>query len=80
MLLKRFFFLKNDLILKKKKKGEIGNKFFFIVKGTAIATKFTNLGKETEKVFEYSENDYFGELALIRDTTRAANIIATVLS
>lgn len=56
--------------------GEHGSRFYFIEQGRAIATK-SNGGKE-EKVFEFKENDYFGELALLRDDTRAANVIAQV--
>jgi len=53
------------------KEGDAGCKFFLIECGTAKATK------GDEIVFEYKENDYFGELALIKDETRAASIIAT---
>ncbi len=30
-------------------------------------------------VFEYKENTYFGELALLKDQPRAASIIAAVI-
>jgi CRP-like cAMP-binding protein len=32
-----------------------------------------------QQVFQYGENTYFGELALLKDQPRAANVIATVL-
>lgn len=35
------------------------------------------LGK-TQKVFEFKTGDYFGELALLKNEPRAANIIAEV--
>lgn len=54
------YFKKGDLIIKQ---GEEGEKFFLIQEGTAEALKDKD-GKE-EKVFEYKENDYFGELALL---------------
>lgn len=57
-------------------KGEKGDNFFFIEEGEAIATKKINESEET--VYKYKEGDYFGELALLRETPRAANIIATV--
>ena len=38
------------------------------MEGTAKAIKTEN-GIETQ-VFEYKENDYFGELALLGDTSR----------
>lgn len=53
------------------KEGETGSKFYLIESGTAIALK----GEET--VFDYRENDYFGELALLKDDVRAASIKAT---
>lgn len=46
-----------------------------IQQGTAEAFK-TNEGKE-EKVFEYKENDYFGELALLDGDKRQATIKVT---
>lgn len=56
------------------KQGEIGKNFYFIESGEAIATKSED-GKD-KIVFEYKEHDYFGELSLIRDQPRAANVIA----
>eukprot|EP01017_Pseudomicrothorax_dubius_P043899 TRINITY_DN7375_c0_g3_i1.p1 TRINITY_DN7375_c0_g3~~TRINITY_DN7375_c0_g3_i1.p1 ORF type:complete len:393 (-),score=123.23 TRINITY_DN7375_c0_g3_i1:146-1324(-) len=57
------------------REGERGDVFFFIEEGQAIATKVMKSGKE-ETVYNYKPGDYFGELALLRDTPRAANIIA----
>lgn len=62
---------KGDYVIKQGEKGEV---FYFIKEGQSQATKNIN-GKE-EIVFEYSENDYFGELALLKDEPRAANIVA----
>jgi cAMP-dependent protein kinase regulator len=47
------------------KQGDVGDKFYFIEEGHAIATKSEN-GKSSQ-VFEYKENDYFGELSLLKD-------------
>ena len=55
--------------------GEVGEKFYFIEEGTAKAMKNQN-GSDVQ-VFEYKPNDYFGELALLRDEPRAASIYAT---
>lgn len=56
--------------------GEEGNKFFLIQSGTAHATKRTEDGAE-ETVYEYKENDYFGELALMNSELRQATITVT---
>jgi cAMP-dependent protein kinase regulator len=80
----------NDYIVRE---GEIGDKFYFIEEGTAIAVKDAmeeesqsplkrHRGQEPEAkeqliVFEYKENDYFGELALLHETPRAASIKVT---
>jgi len=57
--------------------GENGDIFYFIQSGTCKATK-KNKNKGTEDVvYEFKENDYFGELALLKNEPRAANVIAT---
>jgi cAMP-dependent protein kinase regulator len=55
--------------------GEEGNRFYFIQKGTADAHKNEN-GVE-KKVFEYKENDYFGELSLLNNDKRQVSIKVT---
>lgn len=65
-------FKKGDYIIKQGDKGEV---FYFIKEGKCQATK--NLNGKEEVVYSYSENDYFGELALLKDEPRAANIVAT---
>ena len=45
------------------------------MEGSAKAVK-TEGGVESQ-VFEYKENDYFGELALLGDTNRQASIVVT---
>jgi len=52
------------------KQGDVGNKFYILEDGNAVATK------EGQEVMKYSSGDYFGELALIRNQPRAATITA----
>ena len=66
-------FSKGDKIITQ---GESGEKFYFIEEGTCEARKNTN-GEEEVIVYQYKENDYFGELALLHDEPRAASIYAT---
>lgn len=59
------------------REGECGNTFFFIQQGKACALKKNSSGGENV-VYDYKENEYFGELSLLRDEPRAASIKATV--
>lgn len=65
------------------RQDDIGEEFFIIEDGEAVATKSFN-GEEAQKVYSYSRGGYFGELSLIKNEPRAANILAitdcTVLS
>ncbi len=58
------------------KEGEEGNTFYLVMSGEAVATKTVERGKPPKEVYQYGPGDYFGELALIKNEPRAANIIA----
>jgi len=59
------------------RENELGDKFFLIQEGTAEALKLTPSGGY-QVVFDYKENDYFGELALLSDENlRKASIRVT---
>lgn len=58
------------------RQNDIGEEFFIIEEGEAIATKVFTEGGQEENVYNYSRGGYFGELALIKNEPRAANIIA----
>lgn len=48
--------------------------FYMIISGKAYATKEVN--GATQEVMQYKEGDYFGELALLKNAPRAANVVA----
>ena len=50
--------------------------FYLLVSGEAIATKSLSAGQAAQEVKHYGPGDYFGELALLRNEPRAANVIA----
>ena len=56
----------------------MGDVFYIIEDGEAVATKTKEPGKPPEPVLNYKKGGYFGELALIRGEPRAANILAKV--
>jgi len=58
------------------KEGEEGDVFYIIEEGTAKATKVLQGKTEAETVLEYKPGDYFGELALLKNEPRQANVIA----
>lgn len=58
---------------------EEGDKFFMLEDGQAFASKkFSEDESEETVVKEYKTGDYFGELALIKNELRAANVYAKV--
>lgn len=72
--LKTCYYNANDYILKE---GELGDVFYIIVEGDAIATKTLEPGKPPVEVKKYCKASYFGELALLKGEPRAANVIAS---
>lgn len=58
------------------KEGEEGNTFFCIQSGKAKAFKLNPATRRQDLVHEYHEYEYFGELSLLKDTPRAASIVA----
>mmetsp|Transcript_21499 Transcript_21499/g.3501 ORF Transcript_21499/g.3501 Transcript_21499/m.3501 type:complete len:126 (-) Transcript_21499:850-1227(-) len=72
--LKSMQFKEGETVLRE---GEEGNEFFIVEQGTANATKQLNESGDPVVVSEYTVGGYFGELALIKNEPRAANIIAT---
>ena len=54
--------------------GDDGNVFYLVISGEAYATKL--ISGQHLKVKWYKEGDYFGELSLLKNTPRAASIIA----
>lgn len=63
-----------DIIIKE---GDEGRDLFFLVSGNAVATKVLKAGEAPQEVKQYNTGDYFGELALLRNEPRAANVIAS---
>lgn len=70
--LKTEVYKKGDSIIKE---GEMGDTFYLVQSGTADA--FQNENGAEKRVFQYKENDYFGELALLHDQKRKATIRVT---
>jgi cAMP-dependent protein kinase regulator len=71
--LKSSYYNKGDYIIKE---GELGDVFYIIINGEAVATKTLEPGTAPKEVKKYKTGDYFGELALIKGEPRAANIEA----
>jgi cAMP-dependent protein kinase regulator len=71
--LKVAHFNKGEYIIRE---GEMGDVFYIVEEGEAIATKTFEPGKPAVEVKKYSRGGYFGELALIKGEPRAANVIA----
>jgi cAMP-dependent protein kinase regulator len=70
--IKEASFSAGDFVIKQ---GEEGNKFFVILEGEAVATKALAEGQAPTEVMQYKSGDYFGELALLKNEPRAANVV-----
>ncbi|MES1908146.1 MAG: hypothetical protein MHM6MM_001133 [Cercozoa sp. M6MM] len=57
--------------------GDMGDKFFFIIDGTARVSVRNEEGAEEVLVAELEAGDYFGEAALVNRTPRSATVSAT---
>lgn len=56
--------------------GDPGEEMYILLEGEAYATKYFDGKDDPVKVKDYEAGDYFGERALLNNTTRAASIIA----
>ena len=71
--LKEEWFEADDLIIKE---GDaVGDKFYMLIEGEAVATKVLEPGKPATVVKHYGPGGYFGERSLLKDLPRAANIV-----
>lgn len=71
--LKEEWFEAEDLIIKE---GDaVGDKFYMLIEGEAVATKVIEPGKPATVVKHYGPGGYFGERSLLKDLPRAANIV-----
>ena len=66
-------FKKGETIIKQDDNGDI---FYILEEGSAHAEKVFEQGKKPQRVKDYEEGGYFGELALLKGEPRAATIIA----
>lgn len=63
----------NDKIINQ---GDEGDTFYIIISGEAYATKNAENGQPEKEVMQYKPGQYFGELALLKNEPRAANVFA----
>ena len=68
-------FKKGEVIVKQ---GDTGDVFYIIIEGCATVTQIDRDGVEKHLV-DLKTSDYFGEIALIRNVPRTANVISKVI-
>ena len=71
--LRRCVFREGEYIIRR---GEVGDVFYIIEEGEAVAFGSKDHGKASIPEMNYSKGNYFGELSLLRDQPRAANVKA----
>lgn len=70
---KRIKFAPGDYVVTE---GAKGDTFYFVEEGEAVATKSNKPEEQAKEVAQYKPGSYFGELALLYDVPRQANVIA----
>jgi len=58
------------------RQSEIGNKFFILESGACVATKSYVPGQLPTEISRFGPGDYFGEVSLLHNEPRDANVIA----
>ena len=66
-------FQDDDIIVQQ---GDAGDSFYILVEGEALVTKTTEESNRPVPVKKVKVGDYFGEVALINDSPRAATVTA----
>ncbi len=72
-MLKEERFSSGDYVVEQ---GGAGDKFYIVIEGKLVAEKFDRCSLDPKIVFHYKEGDFFGELALLHDIDRQANVKA----
>lgn len=71
--LKEERYSKDDLIIRQ---GEQGSSMYFVLEGEVVVSKSMENGTFKE-LKRYIKGEYFGELALLKNAPRAANVVAS---
>lgn len=66
-------FSKGEYVIRQ---GEAGDKFYILESGEAVATMVPVGGLQPVDVMRYSKGSYFGEIALLTNEPRQANVVA----
>jgi hypothetical protein len=57
--------------------GDTGDRFYILVRGRASVTKANPAGENPDEVGVLRDGDFFGEIALLKDTPRTVSVHAT---